>query len=405
MKKFAVMFMAAALTAISVMSASAVDLPKVEDENYYTKFKDDNISINVYNWGEYISDGSDGSLDVNKAFEELTGIDVVYTTFASNEELYAKLKSGGVSYDIIIPSDYMIGRMIAEDMLEPLNFENIPNFSMIDKKFVNPAFDPENRYSVPYTWGVVGLIYNTQYISEEDAKSWDILWDERYMGDILMFSNSRDAFGIALKKLGYSFNTTDEDEINEAAELLKEQKPFVQAYVMDEIFDKMQGEEAAVAPYYAGDAITMIEANENLAFSIPKEGTNIFIDSMCIPKSAKQKEAAEMYINFMLETEVAAANCEYIGYSTPHAEALKTLDEEISSNPIAYPDDETLENTESFLYLPKATSDLYDKLWTQILSNDQRYNEWFVPILMVVCVAVSIGINIMRSIKKKRNTY
>lgn len=405
MKKFAVMFMAAALTAISVMSASAVDLPKVEDENYYTKFKDDNISINVYNWGEYISDGSDGSLDVNKAFEELTGIDVVYTTFASNEELYAKLKSGGVSYDIIIPSDYMIGRMIAEDMLEPLNFENIPNFSMIDKKFVNPAFDPENKYSVPYTWGVVGLIYNTQYISEEDAQSWDILWDERYMGDILMFSNSRDAFGIALKKLGYSFNTTDEDEINEAAELLKEQKPFVQAYVMDEIFDKMQGEEAAVAPYYAGDAITMIEANENLAFSIPKEGTNIFIDSMCIPKSAKQKEAAEMYINFMLETEVAAANCEYIGYSTPHAEALKTLDEEISSNPIAYPDDETLENTESFLYLPKATSDLYDKLWTQILSNDQRYNEWFVPILMVVCVAVSIGINIMRSIKKKRNTY
>ncbi len=405
MKKFAVMFMAAALTAMSVMSASAVDLPKVEDENYYTKFKDDNISINVYNWGEYISDGSDGSLDVNKAFEELTGIDVVYTTFASNEELYAKLKSGGVSYDIIIPSDYMIGRMIAEDMLEPLNFENIPNFSMIDEKFVNPAFDPENKYSVPYTWGVVGLIYNTQYISEEDAKSWDILWDERYMGDILMFSNSRDAFGIALKKLGYSFNTTDEDEINEAAELLKEQKPFVQAYVMDEIFDKMQGEEAAVAPYYAGDAITMIEANENLAFSIPKEGTNIFIDSMCIPKSAKQKEAAEMYINFMLETEVAAANCEYIGYSTPHAEALKTLDEEISSNPIAYPDDETLENTESFLYLPKATSDLYDKLWTQILSNDQRYNEWFVPILMVVCVAVSIGINIMRSIKKKRNTY
>lgn len=405
MKKFAVMFMAAALTAMSVMTASAVDLPKVEDENYYTKFKDDNISINVYNWGEYISDGSDGSLDVNKAFEELTGIDVVYTTFASNEELYAKLKSGGVSYDIIIPSDYMIGRMIAEDMLQPLDFENIPNFSMIDEKFVNPAFDPENKYSVPYTWGVVGLIYNTQYISEEDAQSWDILWDERYMGDILMFSNSRDAFGIALKKLGYSFNTTDEDEINEAAEILKEQKPFVQAYVMDEIFDKMQGEEAAVAPYYAGDAITMIEANENLAFSIPKEGTNIFIDSMCIPKSAKQKEAAEMYINFMLETEVAAANCEYIGYSTPHAEALKTLDEEISSNPIAYPDDETLENTESFLYLPKATSDLYDKLWTQILSNDQRYNEWFVPILMVVCVAVSIGINIMRSIKKKRNTY
>lgn len=404
-KKLTAFLAAAFILTASFASVSAADLPQVEDKSYYERFKGQNISINVYNWGEYISDGSDDTLNVNKAFEELTGIEVVYTTFASNEELYAKLKSGGVSYDVIIPSDYMIGRMAAEDMLEPLNFENIPNFSTIDEKFVNPAFDPDNKYSVPYTWGVVGIIYNKEYVSDEDAQSWDILWDERYMGDILMFSNSRDAFGIALKKLGYSFNTTNEDEINEAAQELKNQKPLVQAYVMDEIFDKMQGGEAAIAPYYAGDAITMIAANENLAFSVPKEGTNIFTDSMCIPKGAKQKEAAEMYINFMLETEVAAANCEYIGYSTPHKEALKILDEEISSNPIAYPDDEVLENTESFLYLPKNISDIYDKLWTEILSTDQRYNKWFVPALMIVCVGFSLGINIMRSIKKKRNSY
>lgn len=404
-KKLTAFLAAAFILTASFASVSAADLPQVEDKSYYERFKGQNISINVYNWGEYISDGSDDTLNVNKAFEELTGIEVVYTTFASNEELYAKLKSGGVSYDVIIPSDYMIGRMAAEDMLEPLNFENIPNFSMIDEKFVNPAFDPDNKYSVPYTWGVVGIIYNKEYVSDEDAQSWDILWDERYMGDILMFSNSRDAFGIALKKLGYSFNTTNEEEINEAAQELKNQKPLVQAYVMDEIFDKMQGGEAALAPYYAGDAITMIAANENLAFSVPKEGTNIFTDSMCIPKGAKQKEAAEMYINFMLETEVAAANCEYIGYSTPHKEALKILDEEISANPIAYPDDEVLENTESFLYLPKNISDIYDKLWTEILSTDQRYNKWFVPALMIVCVGFSLGINIMRSIKKKRNSY
>lgn len=377
---------------------------QVENPGYYQRFQGQNISINVYNWGEYISDGSDDSLNVNQAFEELTGIKVVYSTFASNEELYAKLKGGGVKYDVIIPSDYMIARMIAEDMLEELNLRNIPNFSKIGEKFQYPQYDPQNRYSVPYTWGTVGIIYNKEYVDEEDAKSWDILWDERYLGNILMFSNSRDSFGIALKKLGYSFNTTNEEEIREAAQALKEQKPLVQAYVMDEIFDKMQGEEAVLAPYYAGDAITMMENNENLGFAVPKEGTNIFTDAACIPKGAKQKEAAEMYLNFLLESQVAAANCDYIGYSTPQDEALQLLEQEVRENPVAYPSDEVLDKAEAFLYLPQSVNDLYDKLWTETLSTDQRYNAWFIPILLLVCVAASITITVVRSVKKRRQS-
>ncbi len=377
---------------------------QVENPGYYQRFQGQNISINVYNWGEYISDGSDDSLNVNQAFEELTGIKVVYSTFASNEELYAKLKGGGVKYDVIIPSDYMIARMIAEDMLEELNLRNIPNFSKIGEKFQYPQYDPQNRYSVPYTWGTVGIIYNKEYVDEEDAKSWDILWDERYLGNILMFSNSRDSFGIALKKLGYSFNTTNKEEIREAAQALKEQKPLVQAYVMDEIFDKMQGEEAVLAPYYAGDAITMMENNENLGFAVPKEGTNIFTDAACIPKGAKQKEAAEMYLNFLLESQVAAANCDYIGYSTPQDEALQLLEQEVRENPVAYPADEVLDKAEAFLYLPQSVNDLYDKLWTETLSTDQRYNAWFIPILLLVCVAASITITVVRSVKKRRQS-
>lgn len=377
---------------------------QVENPGYYQRFQGQNISINVYNWGEYISDGSDDSLNVNQAFEELTGIKVVYSTFASNEELYAKLKGGGVKYDVIIPSDYMIARMIAEDMLEELNLRNIPNFSKIGEKFQYPQYDPQNRYSVPYTWGTVGIIYNKEYVDEEDAKSWDILWDERYLGNILMFSNSRDSFGIALKKLGYSFNTTNEEEIREAAQALKEQKPLVQAYVMDEIFDKMQGEEAVLAPYYAGDAITMMENNENLGFAVPKEGTNIFTDAACIPKGAKHKEAAEMYLNFLLESQVAAANCDYIGYSTPQDEALQLLEQEVRENPVAYPADEVLDKAEAFLYLPQSVNDLYDKLWTETLSTDQRYNAWFIPILLLVCVAASITITVVRSVKKRRQS-
>ena len=375
---------------------------EVVDEDYYTKFQGQDISISVYNWGEYISDGSDGLLDVNAAFEELTGIRVLYTTFATNEELYAKLKSGGTSYDIIIPSDYMVARMIAEDMVQPLNFENIPNVRFLDEQYLYTDFDPEGAYSVPYTWGTVGIIYNTQYVDEEDTHSWDILWDERYMGEILMFSNSRDSFSIALKRLGYSMNSTSEEELRDACESLKDQKMLVQAYVMDEIFDKMEGEEAMIAPYYAGDAITMADENPNLAFSIPDEGTNRFIDSICIPFNAKQKEAAEMYINFLCEPEVAAQNIEFIGYSTPNLAAYELLDEDMQQNEIAYPRQEVLSNTEAFVFLPAETSTLMDKLWTEVLSNDENYSKWTIPAFLLVGILFSIGINVRRMLLKKK---
>lgn len=368
---------------------------------YYGRLAGEKISINVFNWGEYISDGSDGSIDVNAAFEELTGIQVNYSTFATNEELYSKLKGGGAQYDIIIPSDYMIARMIQEDMLEPLNFDNIPAFSNIDEQYLNPAYDPENAYSVPYTAGTVGIIYNSATV-EEPVDSWDILWDERYTNDILMFSNSRDAFGIAQKYLGYSLNTTDREELEDCARLLKEQKPLVQAYVMDEIFDKMISGEAAVAPYYAGDYITMSALNEDLKFAIPKEGTNLFVDAICIPKGAQQKEAAEMYINFLCEGQVAADNIGYIGYSTPNKAAFALLDPEAQEDPVRYPPQEVLKNTEPFLALDEETGLLLDSLWTEVLATDQSYNRWSMPLFVVLAVALSILLNILRRRRKRR---
>ena len=362
------------------------------DESYYSRFKGQDVSINVYNWGEYISDGSDDTMDVNAEFEELTGITVNYSTFATNEELYAKLKSGGADYDIIIPSDYMISRMIQEGMLLPLDFENIPAVENIFPQYLDTNYDPEGAYSVPYTWGTVGIIYNTAMV-DEVVDSWQILWDDKYTNNVLMFSNPRDAFGITLKKLGYSLNSTDELELRVAAEELKMQKPIVQAYVMDEIFDKMQGGEAALAPYYAGDALTMIDANPDLAFATPKEGTNIFYDAMCIPYSCQQKEAAEMYINFMCEAEVAAANIEYIGYSTPNQAAFELLDEEIRTNPISYPDDELLVNTEEYVALPGETNLLMDSLWTEILTTDDQFLTWLMPVMLIAgCVASVVKI-------------
>lgn len=261
----------------------------IADDEYYSRFRDKGISINVYNWGEYISDGSDeGTIAVNSEFTKLTGIKVNYTNYATNEELYAKLKGGGASYDIIIPSDYMISRMIKENMIQKLDFDNIPNFKYITESFVDPAYDPENEYSVPYTWGTVGIIYDTTMIDiPAEEIDWDILWNEDYADSILMFDNPRDAFAIAQLRLGYSLNTEDEKQLEECADLLKEQKKVIQAYVMDEIFDKMGAGEALIAPYYAGDAVTLMDEYEDLGFVIPESGTNLFIDAMCIPTSAK----------------------------------------------------------------------------------------------------------------------
>ena len=372
-------------------------------EDYYGRFLDAGISINVYNWGEYIADGSDDSLDINGLFTELTGIRVNYSTYATNEELYSKLKSGYASYDVIIPSDYMVGRLADEGLLLEPDFGNIPNMRFIAERFINPLYDPLGMYSAPYTWGYVGIIFNRNKIfDEEEVDSWEILWDEKYLGQILMFSNSRDAFSIAQARLGYSMNTTDEHELYDCLEQLKIQKPLVQAYVMDEIFDKMLGGEAAIAPYYAGDALTMMAQNGELDFVIPKEGTNLFVDAMCIPRGSRQKEAAEMYINFMLEPSIGAANSEFIGYATPNEAAMGLLDDETRSDPIAYPDESELERAEYFAPLPPETSRLMDHLWTELLSADETYNRLLMPMALLFMLLFSIGINIYRVNKKQR---
>ena len=323
------------------------------------------VTINVYNWGEYIANGTEGSLDVNAEFTRRTGIEVNYTTFDSNESLYSKLAGGGASYDVIIPSEYMISKMISEDMLETLDFSNIPNFQYIDERFRDPAYDPGCTHSVPYTWGTVGLFYNTDHVKEE-VTSWSILWDEKYSGKILMFDNPRDAFAIAQARLGISFNTTDLNEWNEAAMLLKEQKPIVQAYVMDQIFDKMESGEAWLAPYYSGDAGVLVENNENVEFTIPKEGTNYFVDAMCIPKGAEHKKEAEMYINFMCSPEISGANMDYVGYATPISAAKEYLSGDVVNNPIFYPDADTLSRTEAFGALSPEISAQVDTLWAEV---------------------------------------
>ena len=410
MKKFVAFSLAVVLILVSAVSAFGYYSEaegystEVEDYEYYQKFQGQGMEINVCNWGEYVANDSVNFLDVNEDFERLTGIKVNYTLFASNEELYTKLKSGGATYDLIVPSDYMIGKMIGEGMLKKLDFNNIPNYKYIDEKYKNANFDPNNEYSVPMYWGVVGIIYNTTMVDEEDLTGWNILWNEKYADNMLMFSNSRDAFALALLDLGYDFNTTDEFEIEEAAGHLRAQKPLVQAYVMDEIYDKMEGGEAAVAPYYNGDAVLMMDVNEDLDFFLP-ENTSMFIDSFCIPAGAKNKEAAEMYINYMCESTVAAANSYYVGYSTPHMGAMELLDEELVENEIAYPDPDFLASLENMLTLPIETSSVTDALWTDIMATGSG-SVIFQGIFLAVVVIFYIVFKIVNSrIKKKRMSY
>ena len=287
----------------------------------------DTLELNVYNWGEYISDGSDGSLDTVKAFEawyeETYGekVHVNYTTYASNEDMYAKLKSGAVSYDVIIPSDYMIARLANEDMLLPLNFDNIPNYQYIEDQFRGLYYDPDDTYSIPYTYGVVGVIYDANQVDEADAGGWDLMWNPKYKGKILQFNNSRDAFGTAMYRAGIDVNTTDKSQWEAALQALLEQRPLVKAYVMDEIYNALESGEAAIGAYYAGDYFTMLDAQADdvdLQFFYP-DPTNYFIDAMCIPSCCENKELAEVFINFMLSQETAVANAEYIYYASPNS--------------------------------------------------------------------------------------
>ena len=291
----------------------------------------DTVTLYVYNWGEYISDGSEGTLDVNEMFEEWyyetygVRVEVNYSTYSSNESMYAKLSSGSVNYDVVVPSDYMIERMIAEDMLAELNFDNIPHASNLHPDFFGPDavydyYDPDNKYAIPYMYGMIGIIYNTTMVEANDPSlgSWNLMWDERHTGNILQFNNSRDAFGTAQYFLGLDVNSADEAEWRQALEKLKEQKPILQGYVMDEIFNKMENGSAAIAAYYAGDFLSMYENNEDLEFFYPAEGTNLYVDAMCIPKASQNKEIAEAYIDFMLTEEAAVANAEYTYYASPN---------------------------------------------------------------------------------------
>ncbi len=356
--------------------------------------------ITVYNWGQYISDGTDDSLDVIKAFEEETGIKVNYLTFDSNESMYTKLKTGGTTFDVIIPSDYMIAKLISEDMLEPLDFANIPNYEYIDEAFRNQAYDPENTYSVPYTWGTVGLIYNKNYVSDEDAESWSCLWNSKYQGKLLMFDNPRDAFAIAESMLGYSFNTEDEQELKNCADLLATQSPVLQGHVMDQIFDRMERGEAWAAPYYAGDYLTMVEENPDLGFSHPKEGFNIFIDAMCIPKGCQNKAGAEAFINFLCRPDISAANLDYIGYSTPETAAKDYLDEDVTSSPVSYPDDETLARSESFAELGVEATQTMNDLWLFVKTSTS--NTTLYLILTIAAVVAVILFFIISGVVKRR---
>ncbi|MBN2221158.1 MAG: ABC transporter substrate-binding protein, partial [Vallitaleaceae bacterium] len=313
----------------------------------------------VFNWGDYIAE------ETIEKFEQETGIKVVYDIFDSNESMYTKLKSKAVDYDVLIPSDYMIEKLILEDMLLPLNYDNIPNYIEIDEEFKNLAFDSKNLYSVPYMWGTLGILYNEKLVSQK-VDSWNILWDESYKDQIIMKDSVRDSFVPALKLLGYSINSSDQNQWNEALDLLFAQKEIIQGYAADEVRDKMIGEEAALALMYSGEAILTMEENENLAYVVPSEGSNMWFDSMCIPNTSKNQAAAEAFINFMCDPQIAFENADYIGYSTPISAAKALLDEEIQNDLAAYPPQEILDQCEVFIDLGEEMSSFTNDKWNEL---------------------------------------
>ena len=322
--------------------------------------------VYVYNWGEYIDP------EVITMFEEETGIKVVYDEFETNEVMYPKVEAGASVYDVICPSDYMIQKMIDNDMLAEINWDNVPNATVnIGAQYFEQSkgFDPENKYSVPYCWGTVGILYNTTMVSEP-IDSWDVLWDEQYKDNILMQDSVRDAFMVALKRNGDTMNSVDEAELEAAKNELIAQKPLVQAYVVDQVRDKMIGDEAAIGVIYSGEAIYTQRENPNLAYVIPKEGTNVWIDSWVIPKNCQNKENAEKWIDFMCRPDIALMNFDYITYSTPNDAARELIeDEDIKNSPIAFPDLTQYENLETYSYLGEEADLIYNNLWEEIKAN------------------------------------
>ncbi|MDF2539318.1 MAG: putative secreted protein [Herbinix sp.] len=318
--------------------------------------------VYVYNWGEYIDP------EVFELFEEETGIEVVDDYFESNEEMYPKIKAGAVQYDVVCPSDYMIQKMIDEDLLAEINFDNVPNLKNIDTSYLKSSetFDPGNKFSVPYCWGTLGILYNKTMV-DEPIDSWSAIFDEKYSGNILMIDSVRDAFGITLSYLGYDMNTTNETELDEAKALLQEQYPLVQAYVVDQVRDKMIGEEAALGVIYSGEAIYTKRENENLEYVVPKEGSNVWIDAWVIPKNCRNKENAEAFINFICDGEIALKNFEYITYSTPNSIARDMIeDEDIKNSQVAFPPQEVLDRCTTFRYLGEDFEAMYNNKWNEV---------------------------------------
>ncbi len=398
MKKIRFCLVVAALLCLFCFNCSAY-----EHEEYYQGAEKGEV-LNVFNWGEYISDTyEDGMLDVNKEFEKLTGIKVNYVTYDSNEDMYAKIKNGGASYDIIIPSDYMVERLKDEDLLQKFDVRSLPNYHYIDEKYHGMYYDENDEYSVPYNVGMVGLIYNTTMV-EETPSSWTIMWDEKYAGKILMVDNPRDAFAIAQKILGYSFNSTDEKELSDVAQMLIDQKPLLEGYVMDEVFNKMEAGEAAMVPYYVGDFITMHEVNPDLAFVYPEEGVNIFVDAMCIPKCAQNVSAAMKYINFLLDPEIGVCNAMYIGYASPNTGVLENPDyAEYAENKLLYPDEDTMPNVEYFHNLPQETLERFSSLWNDIKVAGSNNTHIYVGFSVIgVCVVAYWAYS---AVNKKRREY
>ncbi len=325
-----------------------------------------NGKVYVYNWGEYIDPET---LDM---FEKETGIQVIYDEFDTNETMYPKVEAGASNYDVVCPSDYMIQKMIDNDLLQELNWDNIPNAKAnIGAQYYeqSEAFDPGNRYAVPYCWGTVGILYNKTMV-DEPVTSWSILWDEKYADSILMQDSVRDLFMVGLKSLGYSMNSTDEKELNEAKDLLIQQKPLVQAYVIDQVRDKMIGNEAALGVIYSGEAIFTQRENPDLEYVIPKEGTNVWIDGWVIPKNAENVENAEKFIDFMCRGDIALLNFDYITYSTPNTAAQALIeDDDIRNSKIAFPDLSQYDGLETFSYLGDDADALYNDLWKEIKSK------------------------------------
>lgn len=398
MKKFFSLIIAVlVILSVFIMHVSANDeIFSKETIEYYKSLGLQGTVLNVYNWGEYIDDEE---VDVITEFERLTGCDVNYTTFESNENMYSKLSGGGVSYDIIIPSDYMVERLISEDMLLPIDYSNVPNFAKYfdGEKHGHLIANGISDYAVIYNVGTTILIYNKNFVSEV-PDSWKVLWDEQYKGKILMFNNPRDSFAIAQFVLGQSINTTEKSQWDAAAELLMEQRKKVKPeYVMDEVFIKMESGEYAFATYYAGDYELMVENNPDLGYAFPKEGVNTFYDAMCIPSAAQNKKGAEAFINFMLEPEIALANAEYIYYATPNKAVTENPDYSLADSEAVYP--ENLENTQAFHNLPTDTLQYMNSLWMKVKGENDAQGLY---IGFFSVIAVVIVIIIAHIIKKKK---